>query len=173
MSNLINKIEGSIATSKSKLNEELDKLDFEAKQLARDFELDKKITGIYKELKDYLASLGTDDRKHNFSTGVFNLKETNKDQQNIISFKLNGNKFSLTLFDEGPSTLFGRHSHVGKLNLNNNSNHLLISIELAINDNYGGEQTPFEISMLDPGEWIEDFLDLYERIKRQKFQMTH
>jgi hypothetical protein len=177
-------IEEAIQNLRATLNEQLTRLEeslksksgdihakvAERKSLARNLALDEKITTIWEEVKYYPTWSIRDDWLKHRQCEIQDPQGDKRDKEVDVSFLLNNHRYKLTYHDDGgttgPDGEYYRHT---QLSLREATDRVLIEINISVDyDEVGPVLKPFGVSAFVAGDWIQDFLEFYERLQANK-----
>lgn len=174
-------IEKAIQNLRSTLNEQLALLEkdlksssgdvhaktAERKSFVKNLALDRKLTEIWEEVKYYPSWRNRDDWFKHCQCEIEDPQGEKREKEQDVSFLLNGHRYIFTYRDDGGTTGFdGEYFHHTKLSLRDATNKVLIEINISIDyDEMGSVLKPFGVSAFISGDWIQDFLECYERLQ--------
>ena len=138
------------------------------KSLAEDLKLPEKLTEIYQEIRSYPAFARVCDSPKFNLCELDDLRYVEGSNEEAIEFRTNDRRYTYTVIyeDEGCYTLDGDDIHDVRLVLKNDRDVELIGI--IASKEVDDVVEPFDIDAFQPGEWIKDFLTLYERLQANR-----
>ena len=152
----LSNLENNLKTTSGDIHEVVE----ERKRLAKQLQLDQKLTEIYEEVKLYPTWSQWD-----VDCEIDNPKGEKRDKENDISFSLNGHAYKFTFYDE--DSMGSDYLPRARLSLRDGFDKLLIEIKVTFSEHVGSVGLllwkPCDVSAFVPGAWIQDFLEFYEK----------
>lgn len=139
----------------------------ERKRFAENLELDRKLASIWEEVRPYPMWRDRDDWSELRMAEIEDPQKEEREKEQDVSFLLNGHRYTFTYHDDGGTMGFsGEPYHHTRLSLRDSTNKVFIEIKLSVEyDEVGSWRKPIDVRAFIPGDWIQDFLECYERLQ--------